>query len=42
MDTHTLTDTTAKRHTKILRFWSLNQEELIYCARTFRKSTRVK
>ena len=33
---------TAKPRTKILRFWSLGQEDLIHCAWTFGKSTRVK
>ena len=35
-------DITAKIHTKILRFWNLSQEDLIYRAWIFRKSTRVK
>ena len=40
--TNTITNNTAKPRTKILRFWSLSQEDLIYCAWTFGKSTRVK
>ena len=38
----TLHHCTAKLHTKILRFWSLSQKDLIYCAWIFRNSTRVK
>ena len=37
-----LSYTTAKLPTKILRFWSLSQEDLIYCAWSCGKSTRVK
>ena len=33
---------TAKPCTKILRFWSLSQEDLIDCAWIFGKATRVK
>ena len=33
---------TAEPRTKILRFWSLSQEDLIYCAWICGKSTRVK
>ena len=32
---------TAKLHTKILRFGSLSQEDLIHCAWIFGRSTRV-